>query len=239
MLASAASLRQHPPVKRITARSHRSIAAALTALLTAATPPALGRAAESVDAVEIPEAGTDLQAPNARDEAAKTAIGEVTAELRRIADEHGPDSVALQAKFLLRSTAAGALGPTEVKVAGPSKRLGADYLEIVVDTGLFFEEGTSTPADRADLVWRMLAGPALEDMTSFQLKPTGLEVVFLYKVQNLSDSVTGKLDPSLPGRAETLAIALDHTLLESVARDEVAGDALRRAVRFDASFPGD
>ncbi|MBI5505603.1 MAG: hypothetical protein HY899_12450 [Deltaproteobacteria bacterium] len=175
------------------------------------------------------------QAVGAVDGDGKTGINEVSIELRRIADAHGPDSVALQAKFLLRSAAAGAMGPTEVKVVGPSTRLGAEYLEVVVDTGLFFEEAASSAQDRADQVWSRLAAPALEEMTSFQLKPAGLDLVFLYRVQDLSGSATGALDPSVAGRTERLAVSLDSALLDSVARDQVAGDALRRAVGFDTA----
>lgn len=167
----------------------------------------------------------------------KTSMNDVVTALKQTGEDHGPDSVALQAKLLTRSTSAGALGPVEVRVVGPSQRLGAEYLEIVVDSGLFFDEAAATRDGRADLIWETLAGPVLEEMTSFDLKPGGLELVFLYQVQDLSGSATGKLDPSSPAHGEALAVALDQKLLAALARDEVTGVALRGAVRFDSLPP--
>lgn len=208
------------------------MAVALAAwLLSGASPSLAGGGEEGGVAADASRAEAVIE------ETQKSAINDLADELRRIVDSYGPDSVALQAKFLMRCTAAGAVGATEVKVAGPSTRLGGGYLEIDVDTGLLFAEAAGTPQDRADMVWRDLAAPALEEMTSFHLNPAGLEVVFVYRVQDMSASNTGHLDPSIGGRSERLSVALDQELLAAVARDELAGDELRWAADFHHSPP--
>jgi len=210
----------------------------LAACLSLCVVPALARGADA--AAESPGGplGAQDEAADANDpKNANAKLTELTSELRRLADQYGPDSVALQAKLLLRAGVAGALGPIEVKVAGPSARLGSEYLEVVVDTGLFFDQAQGTAQQRADQVWSGVAEPALEEMTSFDLRPAGLEVIFLYRVQDLSGSPTARIDPSVGGRTERLAIALDRSLLASLARDETVGIALRGAVRFDTSEP--
>jgi len=250
VLASADFLRQHRPVHNKTDDSRCRSAAALAVWLALAAAQLPAYAAEFVPIVPIappaPEA-MDAQNKSASEvlpadsaesiQDGTTKMNEVARELRRIADQYGPDSVALQAKFLLRSTTEGARGPVEVKVAGPSEHLGAEYLEIVVDTGLFFDAAQGTLQDRADQVWARLAAPALEEMTSFDLKPAGLELVFLYRVEYSPLPASGQVEGAPAAHAEQLMIALDRALLNSVARDEMAGDALRKAVRFEASAP--
>ncbi|HYB97686.1 MAG TPA: hypothetical protein VEC57_00990 [Candidatus Limnocylindrales bacterium] len=152
----------------------------------------------------------------------------LAAELRRIASAHGPDSVILQTKLMMRSIAAGAVGPTEVRVAGPSARLGPEYLEIDVDTGIIFAEPETTQNGRTDMIWRQVAGPVLEEMVSFNLEPHGLELVFLFGVQQTNEDP----DPAKPSRFERFSIWLPADKLESAATENHTADAIRGAAVF-------
>jgi len=157
-------------------------------------------------------------------------LNSVAEELKRLANEHGPDSVVLQSKFLVRSMSTGAVGPTEVRVAGPSEVAGAGHLEIDIDTGLYFDEITTTEESRREAVWKDVALPVLDEMVSFKIDPAGLELVFLFDVQKRSPE--HGFSPSEEHRREGFRVTLAAPFLEDLAGNEVAGDAVRAKVEL-------
>jgi len=160
----------------------------------------------------------------------QAAIDEVASELRRIASKFGPDSVVLQSKLLIRSMAAGAVGPTEVRVAGPSTGdAGPGHLEIDIETGLFFDEKTTTADSRRDTVWKEVAAPVLDEMVSFHIEPEALELVFLFDVQQFASETP---DLSAESRHEAFRARLAREVLEDLMSDKVTGDAMREKVIF-------
>lgn len=165
----------------------------------------------------------------------------VTAELARLAKSHGPDSVVLQSKLLMRSTAAGAVGPVEVKVAGASPVAGADHLEIDVETGLYFDSRSTTPESRRDAVWKDVAVPVLDEMKSFRIEPAALELVLLYDVQEAGKPATAdevaSFDPTAPSVHEAVRVRLGRALLDGIASDAVAADAMRDGAVFSPEAP--
>lgn len=161
-------------------------------------------------------------------------LDEVAGELKRLANDFGPDSVVLQSKFLIRSMSSGAMGPTEVKVAGPSPSA-AGHLELDVETGLYFDGRTTTPESRRETVWKDVALPVLEEMKSFKIEPSALEVVFLFDVQDLEPGL--HLDPTEPARHEAFRVQLSKPLLDEMVADTVVGDAVREKVTISAPVP--
>jgi hypothetical protein len=157
----------------------------------------------------------------------------VAQELKRLANQHGPDSVVLQSKFMVKSMSAGAIGPTEVRVAGPSTIAGAGHLEIDIDTGLYFDEATTTEESRRESVWKEVALPVLDEMMSFKIDPAGLELVFLFDVQKKSGELG--FDPTEEHRHEGFRVALAEPLLDDLVADNVAGDAVRTKVDLKPS----
>lgn len=163
----------------------------------------------------------------------QAALDSVAGELKRLANECGPDSVILQAKFLIRSMAAGAIGPTEVRVAGPSSTA-SDHLEIDVETGLYFDEDATTAETRRDTVWKDVASPVLDEMVSFKIQPSSLDLVFLFDVQQ--KAADGSLSPTQDARHEAFHVRIDSKVLDEIAADRLNGDAVReRAVLTPAS----
>lgn len=161
-------------------------------------------------------------------------LDSVSNELKRIANEHGPDAVVLQSKLLIRSMSAGAVGPTEVRVAGTSAQAGPDHLEIDVETGLYFDEKTTTAESRRDAVWTQVARPVLDEMVSFQIEPSALELVFLYDVQpaTFTEDQQAQFDVSGPASHEAFRVRLARAVLEALVTDEIAGDAMHEKVVF-------
>ena len=162
--------------------------------------------------------------------ATKHKMNALAAELRRIAETHGPDSVILQTRLLMRSIAAGAVAPTEVRVVGPSATLGGEYLEIDVDTGIIFTEPETTQNGRTDRIWREVAGPALEGMSSFNLEPNGLQMVFVFGVQHTEESP----DPAKPARYERFSVSLPAARLASAAVEKHDAETIRAVADFGA-----
>jgi len=160
----------------------------------------------------------------------QAAIDAVANELKRLANEFGPDSVVLQAKFLIRAMGAGAMGPTEVRVAGPSPGLAPAHLEIDIETGLYFDGKTTTAEARRDTVWKDVAVPVLDEMVSFKIEPTHLELVFLFDVQEVAPGFS--LDPTEPARHEAFRVRLSRDVLEDLIADRLVGDAVREKVAF-------
>lgn len=157
----------------------------------------------------------------------------VTGELKRLANQYGPDSVVLQSKLLVRSMSAGAAGATEVRVAGPA----ADdpgALEIVVDTGLFFDSATTTAKTRRDMIWETVAAPVLDEMTSFKIEPAALRLAFLFAVQDFSLGTAGQPDPTGTATREGFHADLSRSLLEDLIADRQT--ALEVASKIE--FPG-
>lgn len=152
-------------------------------------------------------------------------LAAVANELKRLAKEHGPDSVVLQSKLLIRSMGAGALGATEVRVAGASPEA-SDHLQIVVDTGLYFDSKTTTAEARRDSVWKDVAAPVLEEMVSFKIEPSSLELIFLYDVQEFF----GAADPTTASEREAFRIRMGRELLDDIMLDRIVGDAVRAKV---------
>jgi hypothetical protein len=157
----------------------------------------------------------------------------VAQELKRLANEHGPDSVVLQSKFLVRSMSAGAVGPTEVRVAGPSPVAGDSHLEIDVTTGIYFDEKTTTEESRREAIWKDIALPVLDEMSSFKIDPAGLDLVFLFDVQKIS--AERGFDPTEEHRPEGFRVTLAAPLLAELVSNEVAGDAVRAKVELKPS----
>lgn len=157
----------------------------------------------------------------------------VSKELKRLANTNGPDSVVLQSKMLIRSMSAGAVGPTEVRVAGPSKEAGSDHLEIDVETGLYFDEKTTTAESRRDKVWKEVATPVLDEMVSFHIAPESLELVFLYDVQpaaNHGELVT--FDVSAPASHESFRVRLARPVLEAIVANQIENEAMAEKAVF-------
>jgi hypothetical protein len=156
----------------------------------------------------------------------QAAMESVAGELRRIANQYGPDSVVLQAKLLIRSTSAGAIGPIEVRVAGPSTgEAGPEHLEIDVETGLFFDEATTTAESRRETIWKDVAMPVLDEMASFKIDPQSLELVFLFDVQKIAEG--DQPSPNEDARHEAFHVRLSREMLEDLVADRVVGDAMR------------
>lgn len=174
-----------------------------------------------------PTALTDQEDKPKRSPEQQKHLDSVATELKRIANTHGPDSVVLQAKFLMRSMAAGAIGPTEVRVVGPSTGpAGPDHLEIDVETGIYFSGKLTTPETRRDIVWKEVVMPVLDEMVSFKIEPASLDLVFLFDVQDEVATVE-QLDPTAAARHEAFRVRLGRPMLEEMIDDTIVGDAVR------------
>lgn len=178
------------------------------------------------------DTSSDERPPRTAEQQAR--LDAVAGELKRIAETHGPDSVVLQSKLLIRSMGAGALGATEVRVAGPSTEMGPSHLEIDVDTGIFFDEASTTSESRRELVWNDIALPVLDEMTSFQIDPGALELVFLFDVQDAARQAGGKLNPTAEARCESFRVRIDHPTLRGISNDEWKGGEMRGKVEMTA-----
>ncbi len=166
----------------------------------------------------------------------QAALDEVAGELKRLANQYGPDSVILQSKLLIRSMSAGAIGPTEVRVAGPSTgEAGPGHLEIDVETGLVFDEKTTTAESRLDTVWKDVALPVLDEMRSFNIAPGSLELVFLFDVQKVAAGEVPTV--SEESRHEAFRVRLAREVLEDLVADKVVGDATREKAVFTPAVP--
>ncbi len=152
-------------------------------------------------------------------------------ELHRIADEFGPDAVVLQTKLLVKSLAAGALGPTEVKVVGPTTYDGRSYLLIAVATGILFDEAEGSPESRADYLWRRIAAPVLDGMGSFNMDPGGLQLELGFGVQDMAGLGLKRLDASEPSAPATVTMNFDARSLSQLLVGATGLAELRRLAR--------
>lgn len=216
----------------------RGIARVLALALALMTGPALAGAEEDAPpSSRVPESAdlSQLGVDSTESAAGDLPLGmkSLAEELRRIGEVHGPDSVVLQAKLLLRATAAGAVGPTEVRVAGSSQRLGTGYLEIDVDSGLMLD-AESSPAQRRERIWRAIAKPVLAEMRSFQIRPEALELVLVYDVAGADAE---RSEPASASHAEEARFALDRALLEEIAAREIAADDILKRIEASEVAP--
>jgi len=202
---------------------------------SAAPTPAPGQTVPPHAAGGWPSSTTGDDKKPARTPEQQAQLDAVANELKRLANEFGPDSVVLQAKLLIRAMSAGALGATEVKVAGASSVAGPEHLEIDIETGLFFDGRSTTPESRRDQVWKDVAMPVLDEMVSFKIEPSALELVFLFDVQDPAPGLP--VDPSLPSRHEAFRAQLSRALLEDLIADRAVGDAVREKVTMTAPAP--
>lgn len=163
--------------------------------------------------------------------ATEQRVRALSGELAKIASNYGPDSVALQASLLIETMRAGAVGPSEVRVAGPSPREGADYLEIDIGTGLIFDSDTTDLAACNQRVWTRVAAPALGKMERFDIRPAGLELVFTYGVQSYSRQEDRDADPTEPQEAHTVRFVFPAAVLEDLAYRRITVDAALAAGR--------
>lgn len=174
-----------------------------------------------------------MQAPDgaAIKAATEQKVHSLTQELARIANDHGADSVALQASLLIETMRAGAVGPSEVRVSGPSPREGAEYLEIAVGTGLIYDADTTDVAACDQNVWANVAAPVLAKMERFQIRPAGLELVFSYGMQRFSLLDDRKADPREPQEPHTVRFVLPASVLDDLAYRRITIDAALAAGR--------
>lgn len=174
-----------------------------------------------------------MEAPDgaAIEAATEQKVQALTRELARIANDHGADSVALQASLLIETMRAGAVGPSEVRVAGPSPREGAEYLNIDVGTGLIFDADTTDVATCNQRVWSSVAAPVLAKMERFDIRPAGLELVFTYGLQKFSLHDERRADPREPQASHTVRFVLPASVLDDLADRRITIDAAREAGR--------
>lgn len=152
-------------------------------------------------------------------------------ELSRIARDHGSDSVALQASLLIETIKAGAVGPSEVRVAGASPREGQDFLEVAVGTGLIFDADTTDLAACNQRVWTSIAVPVLAKMERFDIRPAGLELVFHYGLQSFSRHDGQEADPTAPHEPHTVRFVLPASVLADLALHRITIEAALAASR--------
>jgi hypothetical protein len=152
-------------------------------------------------------------------------------ELARTANDHGSDSVALQASLLIETIRAGAVAPSEVRVGGVSPREGEEFLEIAVGTGLIFDSDTTDLATCKQRVWTTVAAPVLSKMERFDIRPSGLELVFSYGLQSFSRQDDREADPTQPHEPHTVRFILPASLLEDLAFHRITIDAALAASR--------
>jgi hypothetical protein len=219
-------------------RSRSAFALAIGAMLASCLTLAAVRGSASAATVESDaskplapsgEATTNDVPDVAGREATQKRIDSLAKLLARIAEEHGADAVALQSRLLIETIRAGAIGPSEVRVAGPSPREGEDYLEIDVLTGLIFDSDSTDERSRLDHVWQHVAAPALQGMKSFDMKPKSLELVIDYGTQRFADHVEHRADPSEPADMYRVRIAIPEAVLSDLVVAEVAAaDALEQ-----------
>lgn len=152
-------------------------------------------------------------------------------ELARIAAAHGSDSVALQAALLMETMRAGAVGPSEVTVAGVSPREGEEFLEIAVGTGIIFDSDTTDLAACNQKVWTSVAAPVLARMERFEIRPAGLELVFTYGLQSFSQLDHREADPTEPHDPHTVRFVLPASVLDDLVDHRISIDAARAASR--------
>lgn len=152
-------------------------------------------------------------------------LDSVSNELKRLVRDFGPDSVVLQAKLLVKAMAASPAVATEVGVTGPSKVAGAEYLEINVGTGLHLEAKNTTAQSRRAQVWKDIAAPVLDEMKSFKIQPSGLELVMRYEV---ADSTTAFPEP----KPEGFRAAIPRSVLEKMIVNETTAEAIAASPDF-------
>lgn len=169
---------------------------------------------------EIEESESD------RRESTEHRIHSLASELAATAKRHGNDSVSLQAGLLLHALAAGAVGACEVTVVGESRQAGSAFLEVDVVTGLIFDSEASTQQTQFGHLWRTIAAPTLKGMKSFETKPRGLELVFLYGTQRFSELAENKADPRAPAETRAFRIAIPEQALADLLVGAIDIEAL-------------
>jgi len=190
--------------------------------------PAAWAQAEPKVTMKAPD-GAEIEA--ATKAATEQRLQSLAKELARIADDHGSDSVALQASLLVETMRAGAVGPSEVRVAGVSPREGADFLEVAVGTGLIFDSDTADVAACNERVWTSIAAPVLAKMERFDIRPAGLELVFTYGLQSFSGQDDRDADPTAPHEPHTVRFVLPASVLDDLAYRRITVDAALAAGR--------
>jgi len=147
-------------------------------------------------------------------------------ELARTANEHGPDAVTLQAGLLVQTIRAGAVGPSEVSVVGPSRSAGESYLEVDVVTGLIFDSDSTSPRSRLTTMWNDIVAPALEGSERLETIPPNLELVLVYGTQRFSEQVHHKPDPSEPFDSRRLRVEISEAALGDLVAGAISTDEL-------------
>jgi hypothetical protein len=184
---------------------------------------------------ETPMQPPDSAAVRAATEERVRSLGQ---ELGRIAQQHGPDSVALQAAFLLQAMRAGARGVTEVRVVGPSPREGDAYLEIDVTTGLVLDRDSGDSSSWNARMWDEIVAPVLDAMDGFDIRPGGLEIVVNYGTQRFSEQSEHKADLAEPVTHNTIRFVLPAAALGDLAAGRQSLAEVRpAALRLDRPSP--
>jgi hypothetical protein len=212
-------------------RRKRSLSSHATAVLAALALLALPARSGAQEQGSAPEAaGSSRESTNEQLEG-------LARELREVAERHGPDAVALQAALLLETIRAGAVAASEVSVEGPAAEPHADHLCVRVLSGLIFDRRESTARSRLEQMWGRVAAPALGRMESFDIRPTSLELVLGFGVQDFSETDEGVADPALdyPVREVHLRLPADE-LASMASRSLGAGELFERA-QIDAEQP--
>lgn len=166
---------------------------------------------------------TDTKPPDlAAGEATRARVEALAESFAETAKQWGADAVALQVSMLMNSMRAGAVLATEVRIAGPSSGQGSSYLEIDVDTGIILDAGRGDERERVGRLWAAVVFPALEKLETLELKPSGLELVLRFGLQDFA-----VMDP--PGRADPLGV-VEHGVIRYVIKPQLLADFVEGGV---------
>ena len=158
-------------------------------------------------------------AADRRDET-RARIEDLAAGLADTANTYGPDALTVQVLLLMEAMKAGASGPTEVEVVGPSPRLGEAYLRIRVETGLIFDRREASSAQFDRRVWQQVAVPLLDRLETANFEPAGLELLLLYGLQDPTTTALGRIDPAEPSAEQSVSVVLSAQALRALLAGE-------------------
>lgn len=169
--------------------------------------------------------------------ATEQAAAALAKSLVESAREYGPDAVALQAALLVRTIEAGAAGSSSVRILGDAECPEQHCLAIEVETGIYFDADTTTPATRLDHLWEEIVEPVLTSAGGFAFEPAALDLVLRYRTQRFSALIGPGPDPDAPAASLMRHVTLPAAALSDLKEGRLDGAGLRRAAITGEELP--
>lgn len=157
--------------------------------------------------------------------------GKVARALAETSQQYGLDAVRLESHLLQYTLQAGSILAASARIDGTRQSQGMDYLIVVLETGIVFNESDVAPTLYPLRIWMEIVEPTLRQFRTLDIAADGvvLEISYQHATYTDRDDLISRLPSRPPERDDLVFYLLKQDILDMVHSRTTASDLLARS----------